>query len=324
VTIVADADDLFLSTAQDALRSTDGDDALSALGWRDLLESLEEDAEARLGVLAFFRAQGRELGSSGALGELMAHPYAKLLGNEPAMRASIEGQSARRGSRAVLVGTPTRSGVLIDRPGHGVALVPLDRLELRPLGLSDGLALHEIETDLTDIPPSLSEAEAAPLRAQSVQLGRLALAHEILGAAESALAGAVQHARDRTQFGQPIAHFQAVRHLLASAHVDAAAVAAVGHHSAEQYPALPPLRDAVLKALAGRNGRRICERSLQVLGAMGFTTEHEHHRFHSRVLVLDALLGTSSTLTHQIAVTLRASAGTVPELHQSVEALQSP
>ena len=124
------------------------------------------------------------------------------------------------------------------------------------------------------------------------------------------------------QFGQPIAHFQAVRHLLASARVDAAAIAAVAEQSAEQYPALPPMRDAIFKALAGRNGRRICERSLQVLGAMGFTTEHGHHRFHSRVLVLDALLGSSSSLTHQIAVTLRASAGTVPELRQSVEVLR--
>jgi alkylation response protein AidB-like acyl-CoA dehydrogenase len=82
------------------------------------------------------------------------------------------------------------------------------------------------------------------------------------------------------------------------------------------------MRDAILKALAGRNGKRICENSLQVLGAIGFTTEHEHHRFHSRVLVLDSLLGTSSTLTHQIAVTLRASAGTVPDLYPSAGALR--
>lgn len=322
MTIVEDADDLFLSSAQDALRSTDGDDALRMLGWRDLLGSLDADAEARLGVLAYFRAQGRELGSSGALGELMAQPYAEALGNEHAVTASVERQSARRGSRAVVVGRRATGGILIDRPGHGASLVQLDTLELRPLGLSDGLALHEIESDLSALPPSLSEAETVPLRARSMQLGRLAIAYEILGAAEAALGGAVQHARDRMQFGQPIAHFQAVRHLLASARVDAAAIAAVTQQSAEQFPALPPMRDAIAKALAGRNGRQICERSLQVLGAMGFTTEHGHHRLHSRVLVLDALLGTSSSLTHQIAVTLRASAGTVPELHQSVGSIR--
>ena len=143
-----------------------------------------------------------------------------------------------------------------------------------------------------------------------------------MGAAEVALAAAVQYASDRKQFGQPIGHFQAVRHLLASARVDAAGLASLARQSADQYPALPSIRDAILKALAGRNGKRICEKSLQVLGAIGFTAEHEHHRFHSRVLVLDSLLGTSSTLTHQIAVTLRASAGTVPDLYPSAGALR--
>jgi hypothetical protein len=322
VTIVEEAGELFLNSAQEALQTTNGNDALGGLGWRDLLGSLDEDPDARLGVLAFFRAQGRELGSSGALGELMAHPYAGVLGNERAVTATIERQSARRGSRSIVVGAPRSGGVLIDRPGHGVLLVELDALELRTIGLSDGLALQEVESDLTGLPILLGEAQAVALRARSMQLGRMAMAFEILGAAETALAGAVQHARDRMQFGQPIGHFQAVRHLLASARVDAGAIAALAHQSAEQYPALPSMRDAILKALAGRNGRRICERSLQVLGAMGFTTEHEHHRFHSRVLVLDSLLGTSSTLTHQIAVTLRASAGAVPDLHLSVEAVQ--
>lgn len=322
MTITEDTDDLFLKTAQEVLRSTNGDDALGILGWSDLLEALSQDTDARLGVLAYFRAQGRELGSSSALGDLMGHPYERVLGRGHVITATVERQSAQRGCRTVVVGTPRSGLVLIDRPGHGVSLVELETLQLRQIGLSDGLVLHEIESDLTGLPITLGESETASLRVQSVQLGRLALAYEILGAAETALSVAVQHASDRTQFGQPIGHFQAVRHLLASARVDAASVGALAHQSAAQYPRLSPMRDAILKALAGRNGRRICERSLQVLGAMGFTTEHAHHRFHSRVLVLDALLGTSSTLTHQIAVTLRASAGAVPDLHLTVADLK--
>lgn len=49
-----------------------------------------------------------------------------------------------------------------------------------------------------------------------------------------------------------------------------------------------------------RNGRRACERALQVLGGIGFTAEHDHHHFHSRIFALDALLGTSADLTHQL------------------------
>ncbi|HVA08944.1 MAG TPA: hypothetical protein VNG12_19600, partial [Acidimicrobiales bacterium] len=127
MTIIEDADELFLSSAQEALRGTSGDGAMEALGWRDLLESVDEVPDARLGVFAFFQAQGRELGSSSALGELMAHPYVSALGEERALTATVERRSAQRGSRCVVVGEPG-GGVLIDRPGHGIALAELDAL----------------------------------------------------------------------------------------------------------------------------------------------------------------------------------------------------
>ena len=63
--------------------------------------------------------------------------------------------------------------------------------------------------------------------------------------------------------------------------------------------------DEVVKALAGRNGRRACDRALQAFGGIGFTAEHEHHHFHSRVLLLDALLGSSAELTHDLGAWLR-------------------
>lgn len=67
----------------------------------------------------------------------------------------------------------------------------------------------------------------------------------------------------------------------------------------------------MVKALAGRNGRRACERALQVLGGIGFTAEHGHHHLHSRVLALDALLGTSAQLTDGLGARVRG-AGTNP------------
>ena len=100
MTLVEDPDSLFLRSAQNALRSTDGDEALRALGWRDLLGSLEEDPDARLGVLAYFQAQGRELGSSGALGELMAHPYAGLFGEDRAVTLTPRGRAMLEKAKA--------------------------------------------------------------------------------------------------------------------------------------------------------------------------------------------------------------------------------
>jgi Acyl-CoA dehydrogenase, C-terminal domain len=321
MTFVEGADDLYVTSARSALQSMPGDEALRVLGWADLLDGMDEDLDARLAVFAFFRAQGRELGSSRALGLLMARPYSRALELEPSTVATVERRSARRGRRAVVVGVPGSGRALIDRGEHGVFVVDIEAMELRPIGLTDGLVLHEVESDRADHPISLGEAEVAVCREQSLELGRMAIAYETLGAAEGALAMAVEHACARSQFGRPIAHFQAVRHLLASARVDLAAMESLARQSIVHYRHLPSMLDSILKALAGRNGRRVCESSLQVLGAMGFTAEHEHHRFHSRVLVLDALLGSSSSLTHQLAVTLRKSAGVAPALRVPIASL---
>src|SRR4029077_14588269 len=118
---------------------------------------------------------------------------------------------------------------------------------------------------------------------------------------------ATEHATNRVQFGQPIGTFQSVRHLLAWARTDTTAIDAVVREGELLLDAPPPHYGEVVKALAGRNGRRACERALQVLGGIGFTTEHKHHHFHGRVLALDALLGTSAELIHGLGSWLRSA-----------------
>ena len=112
------------------------------------------------------------------------------------------------------------------------------------------------------------------------------------------MATAVTYAHDRVQFGQPIGTFQAVQHMLAAAEVQIRAV----RSSIEMLvPRLDQLSGAatfrhlaLLKALAGRTGHHVSQATLQVLGGIGFTDEHEHHRYEKRVLTLDALAGARS------------------------------
>jgi alkylation response protein AidB-like acyl-CoA dehydrogenase len=96
-----------------------------------------------------------------------------------------------------------------------------------------------------------------------------------------------------------------VRHLLAWALTDCAAVEAVADAALRLDTESPARFDEVVKALAGRNGRRACERTLQVLGAIGFTAEFDHHHHHSRVLTLDSVLGSSTELTVELGASLR-------------------
>ena len=216
-------------------------------------------------------------------------------------------RSPRHGTVLVLVGDTGGRRLLVDRPGEGAAIVDAGHAALRPIDVPGGLVLHEVELDPAEWEASIGEADASVARRRSTYLGRIAVSLEILGAAESAVEMSVQYAGDRRQFGSPIGTFQAIRHLLAWARTDLVAVEHVVAEAVRLDDAAPPMYDEVVKALAGRNGRRACERALQVLGGIGFTAEHDHHRFHSRVLAMDALLGTSAELTHDLGRWLRTT-----------------
>ncbi|UGQ11927.1 hypothetical protein LO772_35095 [Yinghuangia sp. ASG 101] len=299
------ADREFLDAASRALRSAPEVDALAALGWWDLLTDLT-DPENRGAALALFRAQGREGGDTPALGALLAQPFLAASGLAPgALVAAIPRQSARRGERLVAVGDVAGRHLLIDRPGHGAFVVPCADVALHPVAVPGRLTLHEVAWEPRAGQAAIAEERAAEARALGWRLGRAAAALDMLGAAETTVRLAVEHARNREQFGSPIGTFQAVRHLLARTETDCAAIESVTRTAVRLGHTAPPHYDEVVKALAGRNALRVCETTLQVLGAIGFTAESTHHHHHSRVLALDALLGTSVELTHALGTRAR-------------------
>lgn len=293
-----------LAVAEQAVR-TDGAGALDVLGWWDLLGQLD-DPDLRPAAFAVFRAQGRALVATPAVGGLLALPHLEALGMDPgSVVAAVPRRGRRRGAGHVVVGPVGDRAVLVDLPGRGVAVATNDELGLTPLEVSGHLDLREVTGDLHALEIVAGEDRAAPARERAAFLGRVALAAEILGAAEGAVALALTHATDRVQFGEPIGRFQAVRHLLAWADTDCVATEATIDQAVALDRSAPPRWDEVTKALAGRNGRKACERSLQVLGGIGFTAEHDHHHHHGRVLALDALCGTSAELTRDLGAWLR-------------------
>ena len=145
---------------------------------------------------------------------------------------------------------------------------------------------------------------------EAVDLARLAIGHELVGASRTMLELARTHALERMQFGQPIAGFQAVRHRLAETLV--AIEAAVAMLDAAWLDGTGETA-AMAKAVAGRSARTVVRHCQQVLAGIGFTTEHPFHRYHRRVLVLDELFGNARVLTTALGATVLAS-GQPPSL----------
>jgi alkylation response protein AidB-like acyl-CoA dehydrogenase len=132
-------------------------------------------------------------------------------------------------------------------------------------------------------------------------------AADALGAARAVLGLAVEHAKVRHQFGQPIGAFQAVQHLLVDAletvelvagGVLQAAWAADWGEPDERH--LAALR---LKAFAGRLAT-VGDSAIQVLGGIGYTWEHDAHRYLRRLLGWSVAFGSASS--YQVELGRRA------------------
>ena len=114
--------------------------------------------------------------------------------------------------------------------------------------------------------------------------GALARACAIAGALEAMLDMSVTYAKERIQFGKPIAKFQAVQQLAAVLAGEAAAAAAAVQTAIEGMACQPSAFDiAVAKARASEAAGTVSAIAHQIHGAMGFTKEHALHLSTRRV-----------------------------------------
>ncbi|WP_242418953.1 acyl-CoA dehydrogenase family protein, partial [Frankia sp. CpI1-P] len=149
---------------------------------------------------------------------------------------------------------------------------------------------------------------------RAVAAGRRALAAEIIGGCEAALAIAVAHTSARVQYGRSIATFQAVRHRLAEAHVAVESLRSeltVAWGSAGQADG-GAWAARLVKLRAGLAQAEVMRHAVQVCGAMGLSLESELHRFVARTAALDLLLGDHRTLAEQLGTELLAGAELEP------------
>jgi alkylation response protein AidB-like acyl-CoA dehydrogenase len=168
--------------------------------------------------------------------------------------------------------------------------------------------------DVVDVLPTGRPVGGPEVAARLRTVGGLLAAALQVGLADSAVAMATDHAKERTQFGRVIGGFQAVKHLLADAQVQVevarAAVQAAGVElddaaGADDTDAAHARRavDAA-RIVASRAADRATRACVQVHGGMGFTWELDAHLFLKRALVLDVGVGAPEAAVESLAATL--------------------
>jgi alkylation response protein AidB-like acyl-CoA dehydrogenase len=133
----------------------------------------------------------------------------------------------------------------------------------------------------------------APLR-RVRDLAIIALAAEQVGATERALELTVDHTRQRRQFGRPIGSFQALKHRMADAYVQAesarSAMWAATRSATTDDPDLP-LDAAVAKIVCTEAFTHITAEMIQLHGGIAITWEHDAHLYFKRAHATTHLFG---------------------------------
>jgi alkylation response protein AidB-like acyl-CoA dehydrogenase len=129
-------------------------------------------------------------------------------------------------------------------------------------------------------------------RPENEQLATLAL--EAVGIGKKALELALEHAKEREQFGRKIGVYQAVSHQLADTFVETELARSLAYWAAwsvAEDDDQAPIAVAAAKSYASDAAVAACERSIQVHGGIGFTWEHVLHEYYKRALWIQAYGG---------------------------------
>ncbi|MFJ3902254.1 acyl-CoA dehydrogenase [Streptomyces sp. NPDC090025] len=217
--------------------------------------------------------------------------------------------------------------ILPARAVHGTVwlAVDADTLAVRPqTGADPTRPTAEVRADGVLVPAGrlLGALDTATVR----DLAAVLFAADACGTAGRALDTAAEHARTRVQFDKPIGQFQGVKHLCADMLVrleqaraltwDAARAAhetRVGDASGTR-----SLTAALAAATALDAAYTVAKDSIQILGGIGFTWEHDAHLALRRALVARQLLGTGDT--HRLAAVRHAATGARRELRLELPA----
>ena len=147
---------------------------------------------------------------------------------------------------------------------------------------SDSKSVAAPDTDSVALLNGVPASAALPGATSDVTPFRQALAAaralQIAGAAAAALELTVGYVRERSQFGRPLARFQAIQQHIAVAAAEAAAAAQMARAAFAALDRDDAFLAASAKITAGRAGTAAARAAHQFHGAMGFTAEYPLHR----------------------------------------------
>ncbi|MGJ5176147.1 acyl-CoA dehydrogenase family protein [Bradyrhizobium oligotrophicum] len=204
--------------------------------------------------------------------------------------ARSAGAPGERDGLTLFLVDPKAKGVAIERTimvdAHNAARVTLDAVEVNAdhvLGDVDG---------------------GAAVLSGVLDLGRGAVASEMVGLSEEVFSRTVAYLKERKQFGKAIGEFQALQHRAAQLYIEIEITRAAvlkAQQALDADPAGAAAAVAVAKARAGATATRAVQEGVQMHGGMGMTDQFDIGFFMKRARVCEELLGDANYHAAQLA-----------------------
>jgi butyryl-CoA dehydrogenase len=268
----------------------------------------------------------RKLARGEAIGAFaLSEPDAGTDAANQQTRAVRSGDGYRIAGKKVWVANAEDASVVIvfarTRPGlrgQGVTafLVPMESAGIRRTARADslgvrGLGCMDLELDLavTDDQVLGHVDQGFELAMWALQGGRVAIAAQALGIGQAALDEAIAYAKQREQFGQPIANYQAIQWMLAdmATELAAARMLTLKAAAAKDTQEKSSVEASMAKLAASEAAHKAADKAMQILASAGYRRGSVVERLFRDVRATEIYQGTSEAQRMIIAAHVLAN-----------------
>ena len=198
-------------------------------------------------------------------------------------------------------GTKGISAFIVDMKAEGVSCGKAEhKMGLIGCATSD-IILENVRVHKSDM---LGEKNKGFINAmKTLDVGRIGVAAQSIGVAQAALDEAIKYAKERKQFGRPIANFQAISFMIAEMATKLKAAKELVYDAAylKDTNQNATMAASMAKYYAAEVCNEICAKAVQIHGGYGFMKEYKVERLYRDCRVFTIYEGTSQVQQMVIA-----------------------
>ncbi|MFD2044393.1 acyl-CoA dehydrogenase [Ornithinibacillus salinisoli] len=185
------------------------------------------------------------------------------------------------------------SAFIIDKDTPGLAIGKKEK----KMGLH-GSSTVQLSFDQCKVPKEQllgNEGEGFKIAMANLNVGRIGIAAQSLGIAEAALDAAAAYAKERQQFGKPIAHNQGISFKLADMATEVEAAKLLVYQAASLVQNnIPCGKEASMaKMYASKTAMKTAIEAVQIFGGYGYTEDYPVERFFRDAKITEIYEGTN-------------------------------